>query len=62
MVIKVLFVLLVLCTAALVAVGIALLLRVRRHLKQEHMDSKIRSVIDEAAEKTATAADEDKAS
>jgi len=60
-VIKVLFVLLVLCTAALVAVGIAVLLRVRRHLKQEHMDSKVRSVIDEAAEKTATA-DEDKSS
>jgi NADH:ubiquinone oxidoreductase subunit K len=52
-VIKVLFVLLVLCTAALVAVGIAILLRVRRHLKQEHMDAQIRSTLDEAAEKDA---------
>jgi hypothetical protein len=50
-VIKVLFVLLVMCTAALVAVGIAVLLRVRRHFKQEHMDAQIRSTIDEAAEK-----------
>jgi hypothetical protein len=34
--IKVLYVLFVLCMAALVAVGIAVVLRVRRHLKQEH--------------------------
>ena len=59
MVIKVLFVLLVLCTAALMAVGIAILLRVRRHLKQEHMDAQIRSTLDEAAEK---AAEEEKSS
>lgn len=59
MVIKVLFVLLVLCTAALMAVGIAMLLRVRRHLKQEHMDAQIRSTLDEAAEK---ATEEEKSS
>lgn len=59
MVIKILFVLLVLCTAALVAVGIALLLRVRRHLTQEHIDAQVRSTLDEAAEK---AAEEEKSS
>jgi NADH:ubiquinone oxidoreductase subunit K len=42
-VIKVLFVLLVLCTAALVAVGIAVLLRVKRHFKQEQMDAQVHS-------------------
>ena len=57
MVIKVLFVLLVVCTAALVAVCIALLLRVRRHLKQEQMDAQARSTLEEVAEK---AAEEDK--
>jgi hypothetical protein len=61
-VIKVLFVLLVLCTAALVAVGIAVLLRVRRHLKQESMDAQARSALDEVAEKTTNAVDEDKSS
>lgn len=45
--IKVLFVLLVLCTAALVTVGIAVLLRVRRHLKQERMNSHSPSTVDE---------------
>jgi NADH:ubiquinone oxidoreductase subunit K len=52
-VIKVLFVLLVFCIAALVAVGVAMLLRVRRHLKQEHIDEQVRSTLDEAAEKAA---------
>lgn len=52
MVINVLFVLLIVCTAALVAVGIAVLLRVRRHLKQEQIDSQVRSTIGEVAEKT----------
>jgi hypothetical protein len=37
-VIKILFVLLILCTAALVAVGIGVLLRVRRHLNEEHTE------------------------
>ena len=59
MVIKILFVLLVLCTAALVAVGVAILLRVRRHLKQEHMDAQVRSTLDEASEK---ATEEEKSS
>jgi hypothetical protein len=52
-VIKILFVLLVLCTAALLAVGVALLLRVRRHLTQEHMDSQVRSAVEEIAEQAA---------
>jgi hypothetical protein len=50
-VIKVLFVLLVLCTTALVAVGIALLLRVRRHFKREQMDAQARSSPNETDEK-----------
>ena len=36
--IKILFVLLILCTAALVAVGIGILLRVRRHLGKGQTD------------------------
>jgi hypothetical protein len=52
-VIKILFVLLVMCTAALLAVGIALLLRVRRHFTQEHIDAQVRSTLHEAAEKAA---------
>jgi len=47
-VIKILFVLLVVCTAALVAVGIALLLRVRRHLKQEESDAQSRTKVNES--------------
>jgi hypothetical protein len=58
-VIKILFGLLVLCTAALVAVGIAVLLRVRRHFTQEHIDAQVRSTLDDAAEK---AAEEEKSS
>ena len=52
MVIKVLFVLLVLCTAALVAVGIAILLRVRRHFRQEQIDAQARSTPDAVDGKT----------
>lgn len=48
MVIKILFVLLVVCTAALVAVGIALLLRVRRHLKQEELDARSNPKLDDS--------------
>ncbi len=48
MVIKILFVLLVVCTAALVAVGIALLLRVRRHLKQEELDARTHPKLDDS--------------
>ena len=43
MVIKILFVLLILCTAALVAVGIGVLLRVRRHLNKEHTEGQAES-------------------
>jgi NADH:ubiquinone oxidoreductase subunit K len=50
-VIKVLFVLLIVCTAALMAVGVAILVRVRRHLKQELIDAQVRSALDEATEK-----------
>lgn len=52
MVIKILFVLLVVCTAALVAVGIALLLRVRRHLKQEELDAQTRPKLDDSGSQT----------
>ena len=38
MVFKILFVLLILCTAALIAVGIGVLLRVRRHLGKGHTE------------------------
>ena len=54
MVIKVLFVLLVLCTAALVAVGIALLLRVKRHFKQEQRDAQARSAGNEVDDKSSS--------
>jgi len=50
-VIKVLFVLLVLCTAALVAVGIAVLLRVRKHIHQEHQEAKLQSGLEKTSEK-----------
>ena len=46
MVIKILFVLLILCTAALVAVGIGVLLRVRRHLKTEHAEGQGRQEVE----------------
>lgn len=41
MVIKVLFVVLILSTAAMVAVGIAIYLRVRRHLDSAHPEPEI---------------------
>jgi NADH:ubiquinone oxidoreductase subunit K len=53
-VIKVLFVLLVLCTAALVAVGIALLLRVKRHFKQEQLDAQARSAGNEVDDRSSS--------
>ena len=52
MVIKVFFTLLVLCTAAIVVVCLAIHFRVKRHLRQEQIDAQVRSVIDEAAEST----------
>lgn len=48
MVIKILYLLLVLCTAALVAVGVGIVLRVRRHLKQKHVDGHAASEPEEA--------------
>jgi hypothetical protein len=51
-VIKILFVLLILCTAALLAVGIGVLLRVRRHLNEEHTEGQAGTEVkptDEAA-------------
>jgi hypothetical protein len=47
-VIKILFVLLILCTAALIAVGIGILLRVRRHLGEGHADGQVVHEPDEA--------------
>jgi hypothetical protein len=46
-VIKILFVLLILCTAALIAVGIGILLRVRRHLGQERAQGRAAGEPDE---------------
>jgi hypothetical protein len=51
-VIKLFFALLVLCTAALVIVALAIHFRVKRHLRQEQMDARVRAVIEEAAEST----------
>ena len=42
-----------LCTAAVVAVCLAIHFRVKRHLRQEQIDAQVRSVIDEVAESTA---------
>ena len=53
MVIKVLFVLLILCTAALVAVGIGVLLRVRRHLNEEHTEGQAEQEVKPSDESTA---------
>ncbi|MDR3749379.1 MAG: hypothetical protein P4M04_14740 [Acidobacteriota bacterium] len=52
MVIKIFFALLVLGTVAVVAVCLAIHLRVKRHLRQEEMDAQVRSVLDEAAQST----------
>ncbi|MGB8770334.1 MAG: hypothetical protein WCC92_11995 [Candidatus Korobacteraceae bacterium] len=51
--IKLFFALLVLCTAALVIVGLAIHFRVKRHLRQKQMDAQVRAVIEGAAESTA---------
>lgn len=53
MVIKLFFVLLVLCTIAIVAVCLAIHFRVKRHLRQEEMDSQVRAVIEDAVESAA---------
>ena len=50
--IKLFFALLVLCTAALVIVALAIHFRVKRHLRQEQMDAQVRAVIEDASEST----------
>lgn len=50
MVIKVFFVLLILCTAAIAAVCLAIHFRIKRHLHQQQMEAQVRAVIEEAAE------------
>ena len=53
MVIKLFFVLLVLGTAAIAAVCLAIHFRVKRHLRQEQMDAQVRAVLEDAAESVA---------
>ena len=53
MVIKVFFVLLMLGTAAIGAVCLAIHFRVKRHLRQERMDAQVRAVLEQAAESPA---------
>ena len=53
MVIKLFFVLLVVGTLAIAAVCLAIQLRVKRHLRQEQIDTQVRAVIEEAAESAA---------
>jgi len=52
-VIKVFFAVLVVCTAAIAAVCLAIHFRVKRHLCQEEMEAQVRAVIEDAAESTA---------
>jgi hypothetical protein len=49
-VIKVFFAVLVLCTAAISAVCLAIHFRVKRHLSQEQMEAQVRAVIEDAAQ------------
>ena len=53
MVIKLFFVLLVLCTVAIAAVCLAIHLRVKRHLRQEEIEAQVRPLIEDAAESVA---------
>ena len=53
MVIKFYFVLLVLCTLAIVSVCLAIHFRIKRHLRQEEMDAHVRAVVEDAAQSTA---------
>ena len=53
MVIKVFFVLLVLCTVAIAAVCLAIHFRVKRHLRQEQIEAQVRPLIEDAAESVA---------
>jgi hypothetical protein len=49
---KLFFALLVLCTAVLVIVALAIHFRVKRHLRQEQMDAQVRAVVEDAAGST----------
>ena len=49
MVIKVLFVVLILCIAALLGVGLAIHFRVKHHLRQEKLDAQTRSTHESAS-------------
>ena len=51
--IKVFFVLLMLGTAAIAAVCLAIHFRVKRHLRQKQMEAQVRAVIEDAAESAA---------
>jgi hypothetical protein len=51
-VIKLFFALLVVCTAALVIVGLAIHFRVKRHLRQQQMDAQVRATFEGAEEST----------
>ncbi len=50
--IKLFFALLVLCTAALVIVALAIHFRVKRHLRQEQMEAQVRAAIEDAVDST----------
>jgi hypothetical protein len=39
-----------LCTGAIVAVILAIYFRIKRHLRQEHIDAQVRTVIENATE------------
>lgn len=47
---KVLFIVLVLCTVALVAVGIAMYWRVRQHMKEAASDTMLRAALKDVEE------------
>jgi len=51
-VIKLFFAVLVVCTAALVIVALAVHFRIKRHLRQEQMDAQVRTAIEDAEAST----------
>ncbi len=52
MVFKLFFAILILCTAALVIVALAIHFRVKRQLRKEQMDAQVRATVEGAAETT----------
>jgi hypothetical protein len=52
-VIKLFFLLLVLCTVAIAAVCLAIHFRVKRHLRQDEIEAQVRPLIEDAAESVA---------